>query len=609
MSYSNNASKSWAPRPMKHTGPSNRVNSNGVNNRKRQFAQSMSQASNNRNNFSAPYMVTNYKRTENGAIQYSTTGKALLDIHYQLSSLRGKDDKVITDMYRKAFIESPNLAIRWLFWACDIREGAGERRVFQVIVKDMIQNGGANIVVNMVPLIPEYSRWDMLYTLLKITNGKVYSAVKSVINSQWNEDITNMRNGRPISLMAKWLKSANSHNTETRQKGIMTAEMLGLTERQYRKCLSEMRDYLKVVETRMSSDNWQAIDYEQVPSKANLIYNKAFMRHDGDRRSAYLGALNSGKAKINSSVAYPYEILNKLIYAHSNAEKTTLENMWESLPNLLKDDYSDTLVVCDTSGSMSWHYIPGTKVTPLIVAFAISIYMAERNHGPFSDMVMSFSNRPKLISLPYNATLLQKYCILKDNAEGSNTNIEATFNLILNTAINNGYSQADLPSRLLIITDGEFDAMTNIGDYYNSIIPTKSLFKEIEKRFKDNGYTMPKLIFWNVNNRTDTMPFHENESFPCTLVSGFSVNIFKMVMSGKTSPWDALVEQLLIERYDKAENCLITKKFNKDKIPGGATIRGRVDGGVERTSYRKPPVKRPNQTKGKHVAQAYRTYF
>lgn len=598
----NNNSKAWAPQPMKHTGPSNRVN-----NGKKQFARSMAQATNNTNNFSVPYMVTNLKRTENGALQYSTTGKALLDINYQLASLRNKDESTIISMYRKAFTENPTFAIRWLFYATDIRKGAGERRIFQVIVKDMIQNGGANIVVNMVPLIPEYSRWDMLYTLLEVTNGKVYSAVKNLIISQWNEDIVNMRNGKPISLMAKWLKSANSHNAETRQKGLMTANMLGLTERQYRKNLSEMRDYLKVVETRMSSDNWQAIDYEQVPSKANLIYNKAFMRHDGDRRTAYLNALNSGKAKINSSVAYPYEILNKLINC-GPCERGTFENMWKSLPNLLANDYSDTLVVCDTSGSMDWMAIPNTQVTPMIVAFAISIYMAERNRGPFCDMVMSFSNKPKLIDLPDNATLYQKYRILTNNAECSNTNIEATFNLILNTAIKNNYSQSDLPSRLLIITDGEFDSMTYSGV---SCRPNQTMFKAIENRFKEHGYIMPKLVFWNVANRSGTMPFNENESFPCTLVSGFSINTFKMVMSDKTSPWDALVEQLLDTRYDAAENCLFTKKnltkTNRDNISGGVTIRGRVNSNIESSSYRKPSRKGPNKTKGKHVAKSYRT--
>lgn len=595
MNYTNN--KAWSPRPMKNTSSNNKIN-----NGKKQFARSMVQATNSSNNFSVPYMVTNLKRTENGALQYSTTGKALLDIHYQLASLRSKDEKIIINMYRKAFLENPNLAIRWLFYACDIREGAGERRIFQVIVKDMIQNGGDYIVVNMVPLIPEYSRWDMLYTLLEVTNGKVYSVVKALIIKQWNKDIADMINNYPISLMSKWLKSANSHNVETRQKGIMTANMLGLTERQYRKNLTEMRNYLKVVETRMSSDNWQAIDYEQVPSKANLIYNKAFMRHDGERRIAYLEALNSGKAKINSSVAYPYEILNKLIHGYSS-ERDTFENMWKSLPNLLTNDYSDTLVVCDTSDSMNWTTIPNTQVTPMIVAYSISIYMAERNHGPFRNMVMSFSNKPKLIELPNNATLFQKYKIINSSAECSNTNIEAVFNLILNTAICNGYSQFELPSRLLIITDGEFDTMTRSCGRH----PDRTLFKEIEQRFIDNGYIMPKLVFWNVNNRTGTMPFHENDSFPCSLVSGFSVNTFKMVMSDKTNPWDTLVEQLLVKRYNAAENCLLVKKSNRAKVPGGVTIRERVNGGVEDSSYHKPERKGPNQTRGKHVAQAYRT--
>lgn len=574
MGYNTNSFnfKPWAPQPMKPKTNTQKNNTSRIPmNGKQRFAQSMAI---NASGSDVPFAVCNLKRTENGALAYSTTGKALLDIHYQLSSLRGKEELEITNMFRRAFMETPVLAMRWLFWACDVREGAGERRTFQIIIKDIIRSGGSQMVANLVPLIPEYSRWDMLYTLLEVTNRRVYEAVTKLIKEQWKKDFSNASNNQPISLMAKWLKSANSHNAETRRLGLNTAKILGLTEKEYRKGLSTLRDYLEVVETRMSSDNWQAIDYEKVPSKANLIYNKAFLRHDGERRSSYLDALTKGTVKVNSSVAFPYEIMHKMTSCPSwDKENIDFYNsMWESLPDLLENDYSDTLVVCDDSGSMNCA-ISNTKVTARTVAFALSIYMAERNNGAFRDMVMTFSQKPQLRHISPLLTPYEKYRFMCNHSEVSNTDIEAVFDLILNTAINNQYKQSDLPARLLILSDGEWDRMTGkYSGYGRHICPDMNLFKMIEQRYKEYGYTMPKLVFWNLANRSATMPFNENESFPCILVSGFSVNTFKMVLSDKTSPWDALVDQLMVKRYDAVEEAII-KTNNKSNF---ITTSGKV---------------------------------
>ena len=82
---------------------------------------------------------------------------------------------------------------------------------------------------------------------------------------------------------------------------------------------------------------------------------------------------------------------------------------------------------------------------------------------------------------------------------------------------------------------------------------TSTLFQNINKRFNDAGYKMPKIIFWNVNNRSGSMPVKMHETFPVILVSGFSVNTVKMVLSNKTSPWEALIDTLMVPRYDVVE--------------------------------------------------------
>ena len=74
------------------------------------------------------------------------------------------------------------------------------------------------------------------------------------------------------------------------------------------------------------------------------------------------------------------------------------------------------------------------------------------------------------------------------------------------------------------------------------------LFQVIADRYMAAGYKMPRLVFWNVNSRTGTIPVKENE-MGVALVSGFSTNIVKMVMSGNTDPYECLLEMLNSDRY------------------------------------------------------------
>jgi hypothetical protein len=74
------------------------------------------------------------------------------------------------------------------------------------------------------------------------------------------------------------------------------------------------------------------------------------------------------------------------------------------------------------------------------------------------------------------------------------------------------------------------------------------LFKTIETKFKAHGYELPKLIFWNVMSRTGTIPMKENAA-GVGLVSGFSTNVIKAVLSNELDPYQAIVKILDSERY------------------------------------------------------------
>ena len=503
----------------------------------------------------------NLTYTTNGAVAYSTTSSALLDMFTKLVSYRSLDEKQIVTDWRKAFNENPYLAMRFLGYTMDIRCGAGERRFTQIVIRDLVKNGGASIAAKLVPLIGEYSRYDMLYQFRG--NPITDKAVRNLITTQIESDLKNMKQNKSISLIAKWLKSCNSHNAETRNLGLWTAKQLNMTERNYRKTISSLRKYLDVVERKMSSDNWQAIDYENgVCSRANLNYNKAFLRHDTERRQAFLNALKTGEAKINASVANPCDIVNKYMnlnarwYGLPQRADDTLEGMWKALPDMIPDD-KGMLVVCDCSGSMQSGIGSNTNMRCIDVAMSLAIYCADHLKGAFANKYITFSADPHIVRFNDNDSLCNKLRKTLECQDCSNTNLEKVFDLILKTAIDNHSPQSDLPERILIVSDGEFDSMCDADNILGCYGWTssrkrvdKTFMQSIAKRFKNAGYKMPTIVFWRVNMSNKTaLPFKMDDR-GAIMVSGYSTNLLKMVLSDKTNPMDALLEQLNIPRYD-----------------------------------------------------------
>lgn len=480
----------------------------------------------------------NRSRTENGALGYRTTGKELLDLNFKVSSLRKADEYSIIKDFERAFAEDKKYAIKWLFYLRDVREGLGERRSFKVILKH-IANVEPELCKAFIALVPEYGRYDDWFELL---GTECESDVLKMIADQLEKDFAGMKNKKPISLLSKWMPSTNASSVATRKKAATIRNYLGYSEKKYRKKLSKLREYIDVVERKMSSKNWEEINYETVPSKANLLYNKAFMKNDEERRKKYLESLQRGEVKINSSTNFPHEIVHK--YGRSGSVDTTLEELWKALPNMVEDD-ANTLFVRDGSYSMTCRVDTNSSVTALEVATALAIYFSERAAGEFKDKFITFSSRPQLIKLGNCSTLAEKIRRCYSETDCSNTNIKATFDLILRTAIENKMKQEDMPKNILVVSDMEFDGAT-----YDH--PNQTLFQKIEKEYKDAGYQLPRLVFWNVNSRTGTIPVKEN-SLGVALVSGFSVNIVKMVLSGQLDPYKCLIEQLDTERYEAVE--------------------------------------------------------
>ena len=498
----------------------------------------------------------NVSVTENGAVGYRTTGKELLDLNFAIASLRKMSDAEVAKRFKKAFVEDKLLAMKWLFYARDVRGGVGERRLFRVVIADLVKSN-PEMVIPVINLIPEYGRYDDLWCLLD--NKESEKVIYQIVDKQLKSDWENMNAKKPISILAKWMPSINASAEKTKENGKKLCKALHMTEREYRKAMSKLRKYLDVVEVKMSDKNWSEIKYEAVPSRANLIYNSAFLRNDEARRREYLGKLEKGETKINASTLFPHDIVHKYTsgtgWSHSlKAKDATIEALWKALPNTV-NDCGNTIVVADGSGSMTSRVDNNSGVTALEVANALAIYFAERSSGQFKDKYITFSERPQFVDFSKAKSLHDKLQTALAHNEVANTNIEKVFDLILTAAVNNKMRQSDLPKNILIISDMEFDSATYVHSGRGYSRPDKRLFDVIAKKYAQAGYKLPRLVFWNVNSRTGTIPVKEND-LGVALVSGFSVNIAKMIMSGKTDPFECLLETLNSERYAPVEAAL-----------------------------------------------------
>ena len=494
--------------------------------------------------------------TENGALGYATSGKALLDMNFKTSSMRNMTNSDILALFNVAMAEDPKMTIKWLFFLRDREQGIGERKSFRIMLKDLCEDS-PNLVMKLIPLVPYYGRWDDLWCLLDTRYTYVFQELITVVGDQLSADIQNMKSNKPISLLGKWLPSLSSKKQENRCWAAKIRKALFLSKEEYRNICTSLRKYLDVVEVKMSGKEWSKINYETVPSRANLIYRNAFLRNDEARRVEYLESLKKDKAKINAKVISASDIVHSYCdpsgwHIQVQSYDESLEQLWKNLPNYMPDGAS-AIVVSDSSGSMLTK-VGNTNLTAYEVSEALAIYMSERLTGEFKDCFITFSSKPQLLNMSNFKSLHEKLKYYDSEALMSNTNIKAVFDLILRVAVNNHYSQEDLPQNIIICSDMEFDEAQGYFWEPNARY-SKADFEVIKDEYAEHGYKMPTLTFWNICGRTNTVPLQENE-IGVHLLSGFSQAIVDMAFSTKLDPYECLMERLNSERYNMVEEAL-----------------------------------------------------
>jgi hypothetical protein len=431
----------------------------------------------------------------------------------------------------RAYAENPDIAMKLAFFARDVRGGLGERRVFRTILSWLAKNEPESARKN-IEHVPEYGRFDDLLTLI---GSRCEKDALDFLSAQLESDTRAMESDLAVSLLAKWLPSVNASNAETVKAAKRIARFLGLNDADYRKKLSRLRAYIKIIENNLRTRDY-TFDYEKQPSKAMFKYRKAFLRNDGERYGAFMDRVSAGEAVLHTGSLTPYDIITPFFSAEiSNEERASIDVTWKAQEDFTNGE--NALVVVDGSGSMYAH----TKPIPAAIALSLGIYFAERNTGAFRDHFVTFSEKPRLVEIK-GKDILEKVRYCESFNEIANTNIQRVFELVLTTAVKNNVPQNQLPKTLYIISDMEFDSCTRDSEMTN--------FEYAKELFARNDYSLPRVVFWNVASRSLQQPVTMNEQ-GVALVSGNTPRVFSMLKSGVLSPYAYMMEILCSERYAK----------------------------------------------------------
>lgn len=479
------------------------------------------------------------KLTDNGREAFSRTGSRLVDLFGRAGSMRGVSEKEKASLFDMAYAENAEAAMRLLFYIRDIRGGYGERDTFRTMLKH-IANVNPKAVERNLWAVLEFGRADDLYALI---GTKAEEDMWVFMQKQFRLDVENMRAGKSISLLVKWIANANSKQPRTRELGLKTAYHLGYDKRhiaEYRKLTASMRRYLDLPEVKMADNRWDEIEYAKCASQCIIKYRRAMSKHSPERWTEYIEGVKSGAKKMNVGTLTPCDIVRRLRVDSSMDEREELEVMWNNLADIVD---GNVLVVCDTSGSM---YSGSGSVPPYIVAFSLALYFAERNKGDLKNKFITFSRIPEVVSI-CGTTLYDKiHNIFKANW-GQNTDLDAVFRLVLEICVHNDIKQEEMPKSILVISDMEIDRAD--GSYTSSAgLP---FYEEVKRMYEGAGYKLPNLTFWNVNAENSTFLVDCNTD-NVTLVSGYSVNVFRNIMRAiETSPYEMVMDVVNSERYSE----------------------------------------------------------
>ena len=502
------------------------------------------------------------KRTWNNAVTNESTLNFNLDMFAYSSRYYKQNYEKNKNRFKNALIENDEIALANLLYTLDIRNGKGERALFKSYFYTLIEMN-KDCAIQILPYIPELGRWDYVFEGI---GTEIEENVYELIRAYLMMDIKNYNENKPVSLLAKWLPSIKTHNKKN-YFAVKLAKKLNLTEKEYRKILSKLRDSLNIVEKHITNKEYEKIEYISVPSKAMVKYKNLFFTKDEVRFKEFIEELkDSKKAKYDNlfmndfakmyldnlmkiGINYFYERTIKeacrllfnnfflkdleensqILLQNFKNEKNLINTMWKKQSKIEFD--KNVLVIADTSGSM--------EGTPFETAISLAIYISQNNKSEeWRNKFIIFSSD----CIEYSYDKDAEFTDIIDNIPliAENTNIDKVFKKILNDSIEKNLPQLD---EVIIISDMEFDMVQDKKDMSN--------FKHWKSEFAKYNYELPKIIFWNVARNVESFPVTKLDYGTC-LVSGYSKNILKSIIDIENfDPIDIMLKTLEKKNYFK----------------------------------------------------------
>lgn len=502
------------------------------------------------------------KRTWNNAITNESTLNFNLDMFAYSSRYYKQNYEKNKNRFKNALIENDKIALANLLYTLDIRNGKGERALFKSYFSALIEMN-KDYAIQILPYISELGRWDYVFEGI---GTEIEENVYELIRAYLMIDIKNYNDNKPVSLLAKWLPSIKTHNKKN-YFAVKLAKKLNLTEKEYRKILSKLRDSLNIVEKHITNKEYEKIEYISVPSKAMVKYKNLFFTKDEVRFKEFIEELkDSKKAKYDNlfmndfakmyldnlmkiGINYFYERTIKeacrllfnnfflkdleensqILLQNFKNEKNLINTMWKKQSKIEFD--KNVLVVADTSGSM--------QGTPFETAVSLAIYISQNNKSDeWRNKFIIFSS--DCIEYSYNKNaqftdIIDEIPLIVDN-----TDIDKVFTKILNDSLEKNLPKLD---EVIIISDMEFDAVQDKKNMSN--------FKYWKSEFAKHNYELPKIIFWNVARDVESFPVTKLDYGTC-LVSGYSKNILKSIIDIENfDPIDIMLKTLEEKNYFK----------------------------------------------------------
>ena len=531
-------------------------------------------------------MTSNFARamidpveTWNGATSLATPDiNSVCDKRLTLffKSVRGLNIPRLYNYLRESAKESVIDTFVLVFHLRDCRGGKGERELGRKAFIWLFINY-PNEFKLVLSLIPEYGRWDDLLefwpSVLNLTDIDYVrknwdSNIKNtqqlrhlcslqidtvnLVSRQLINDRAAMEAGNPVSICAKWVPTEkDSYDRKFNTLQTITKKM-NISSRKYRKeYTTPLRSYINIVEKFMCQNMWKNINFSKVPSCAMKKLKKAFETHVPEEFTSWKIQLVKGETEVKGKQLFPHELIYEI--RSKSFSDDVCEEQWKVLEKEIEKigTLSEAICVCDVSASMmTWTSSKSESFAPIDVSIGLSLIIANAVKGLFHNHVITFHSEPSFHTIT-PGSLIDKYKNIKSIQWGGSTNLQKTFDLILNQAKKHNLQNEDMPKKIFIFSDMQFDETKYYGN---------TNFQEIELKYNKSGYKRPQIIFWNLNGSTNDFPISVDDN-NTTLLSGFSPSIIKYILTKKEfTPYSVMIDTIYDNRYKPVRDAISLQK-------------------------------------------------